>query len=57
MKGKVVLITGADGGLGRFVTEAFLDSGATAVGTSRKIQQSDFKRAGFAAMPADISKG
>jgi len=55
MKGKVVLVTGADGGLGLHVTQAFLDAGATVVGTSRKIQQSDFKSPGFTAMPADIS--
>ena len=42
MKGKVVLVTGANGGLGTYVTQAFLDAGATVIGTSRKIQQSDF---------------
>jgi NAD(P)-dependent dehydrogenase (short-subunit alcohol dehydrogenase family) len=26
MQGKVVLVTGADGGLGTFVTQAFLDA-------------------------------
>jgi len=36
MKGKVVLVTGANGGLGTYVTQAFLDAGATVVGTSRK---------------------
>src|SRR5437016_5281053 len=29
MNGKVVLVTGADGGLGTSVTQAFLDAGAT----------------------------
>jgi NAD(P)-dependent dehydrogenase (short-subunit alcohol dehydrogenase family) len=42
MKGKVVLVTGVNGGLGTYVTQAFLDAGATVVGTSRKIQPSDF---------------
>ena len=42
MQDKVVLVTGADGGLGKFVTQAFLDVGATVVGTSTKIQQSSF---------------
>jgi NAD(P)-dependent dehydrogenase (short-subunit alcohol dehydrogenase family) len=55
MKGKVVLVTGADGGLGRYVTQAFLHAGATVVGTSRKIQQSDFKDPNFTALPAEIT--
>jgi NAD(P)-dependent dehydrogenase (short-subunit alcohol dehydrogenase family) len=55
MKGKVVLVTGANGGLGTYVTKAFLDAGATVIGTSRKIQQSDFGSPGFTAVPAEIS--
>jgi len=55
MKGKVVLVTGASGGLGTYVTQAFLDAGATVVGTSRKIQQSDFNSPNFTAVPAEIS--
>ena len=55
MKDKVVLVTGANGGLGRYVTQAFLDAGATVVGSSRKIQQSDFARANFVAIPAELS--
>jgi len=55
MKGKIVLVTGANGGLGTYVTQAFLDSGATVIGTSRKIQQSDFSNPSFSAMPAEIS--
>ena len=50
MKGKVVLVTGANGGLGTYVTQAFLDAGATVVGTSRKIQQSDFNNPNFTAL-------
>jgi NAD(P)-dependent dehydrogenase (short-subunit alcohol dehydrogenase family) len=57
MDGTVVLITGAKGGLGRFVTERFLDAGATVVGTSRSIKQSDFTSDRFTAMPADFSSG
>lgn len=57
MKEKVVLITGANGGLGRFVTEGFLEAGTTVVGSSRKIQQSEFNHPGFTAMPAEISTG
>jgi NAD(P)-dependent dehydrogenase (short-subunit alcohol dehydrogenase family) len=55
MQGKVVLVTGADGGLGKFVTQAFLDAGSTVVGTSRKIQQSAFQNPRFVALPAEIS--
>jgi NAD(P)-dependent dehydrogenase (short-subunit alcohol dehydrogenase family) len=55
MKDKVVLVTGANGGLGTYVTQAFLDAGASVVGTSRKIQQSDFNNPHFTALPAEIS--
>jgi len=55
MHGKVVVVTGANGGLGTYVTQAFLESGATVVGTSRKIQQSDFSSPSFTAVPAEIS--
>ncbi len=55
MKGTVVLVSGASGGLGTYITQAFLETGATVIGTSRKIQQSDFTSAGFAAMPGEIS--
>src|SRR6266498_5633086 len=55
MKGKVVLVTGANGGLGTYVTQALLDAGATVIGTSRKIQQSDFNNLSFTALPAEIS--
>jgi NAD(P)-dependent dehydrogenase (short-subunit alcohol dehydrogenase family) len=55
MKDKVVLVTGANGGLGTFVTQAFLDAGATVVGTSRKIQQSQFRSPSFVAMAAELA--
>ena len=55
MEVRVVLVTGAEGGLGRYVTQAFLDAGATVVGTSRKIQQSDFSSPSFIALRAEIS--
>ncbi|MGC2194725.1 MAG: SDR family NAD(P)-dependent oxidoreductase [Terriglobales bacterium] len=55
MKGKVVLVTGANGGLGTYVTQAFLDAGAAVVGTSRKIEQSDFENPNFTALAAEIS--
>jgi NAD(P)-dependent dehydrogenase (short-subunit alcohol dehydrogenase family) len=55
MKGKVVLVTGANGGLGSHVTQALLDAGANVVGVSRKIQQSDFDSPAFTALPAEIA--
>jgi NAD(P)-dependent dehydrogenase (short-subunit alcohol dehydrogenase family) len=57
LEGKVSLITGAKGGLGSFVTEAFLAAGAKVVGVSRSIQASDFSHPEFAAMPAELSSG
>jgi NAD(P)-dependent dehydrogenase (short-subunit alcohol dehydrogenase family) len=56
MQGKVVLITGAKGGLGTDVTQAFLAAGATVVGTSRSIKQSDFAGSNFTAISADITR-
>jgi NAD(P)-dependent dehydrogenase (short-subunit alcohol dehydrogenase family) len=55
MHGKLVLVTGANGGLGTYVTQAFLDVGATVIGTSRKIQPSDFDHPNFSAIPGEIS--
>lgn len=55
MKGKIALVTGANGGLGSHVTKALLDAGAVVVGVSRKIQPSEFDSASFIALPAQIS--
>ena len=55
MKNKIVLVTGANGGLGTYVTEAFLRAGARVVGTARKIQTSDFAAGDFTAIPGDLS--
>ncbi|HUE55464.1 MAG TPA: SDR family NAD(P)-dependent oxidoreductase [Candidatus Udaeobacter sp.] len=56
MKDRVVLITGAKGGLGTHVTQRFLAAGATVVGTSRSIFQKDFSPPNFVALPADFTK-
>ncbi len=55
MKGKIVLVTGANGGLGRDVTQALLDAGATVVGTSRKIEAAAFNSDAFTAMPGELA--
>ena len=55
MKGKIALVTGANGGLGNYVTQALLDAGATVVGVSRKISQSDFDSPAFTALPGEIT--
>jgi NAD(P)-dependent dehydrogenase (short-subunit alcohol dehydrogenase family) len=55
LDGKTALITGAKGGLGSFVTEAFLAAGARVVGVSRSIQQTDFRQPEFVAMPMALS--
>jgi NAD(P)-dependent dehydrogenase (short-subunit alcohol dehydrogenase family) len=55
VKGKIGIVTGANGGLGSFVTQALLDAGATVVGVSRDIQQSKFSGPAFTALPSDLS--
>jgi 3-oxoacyl-[acyl-carrier protein] reductase len=55
MEGRIVLITGAKGGLGSFVTKRFLAAGANVVGTSRSIQQTDFTNPRFTAIALDFS--
>jgi NAD(P)-dependent dehydrogenase (short-subunit alcohol dehydrogenase family) len=52
---RVVLITGAKGGLGTSVTQAFLAAGATVAGSSKSIQDGDFSNPRFAAIPADLT--
>jgi NAD(P)-dependent dehydrogenase (short-subunit alcohol dehydrogenase family) len=54
-EGKVVLITGAKGGLGTYVTQRFLDAGATVIGVSRSISPADFPNDHFSAKPAELS--
>jgi NAD(P)-dependent dehydrogenase (short-subunit alcohol dehydrogenase family) len=55
MKDKVVFITGANGGLGTSVTEAFLKSGARVVGGSRRISAANFPQPNFDPLVIDFS--
>jgi len=57
LEGKVILVTGPQGGVGSFVTEAFLAAGAKVVGVSRSVKASDFGHPDFAAMAAELSSG
>jgi NAD(P)-dependent dehydrogenase (short-subunit alcohol dehydrogenase family) len=55
MSKRVVLISGAKGGLGGAVTRRFLDNGDTVVGASRSIRKSDFPTGDFLPAPTDFS--
>lgn len=52
---RVILVTGANGGLGAFVTKALLAAGDTVVGTSRSIQAFNFENPRFVAVPSDLT--
>ena len=54
---RVVLVTGAKGGLGTFVTNSFLEAGARVIGVSRSIAASDFPNPNFSAISSEISSG
>ena len=54
LSGKTVLITGAKGGLGTFVTQTFLGTGANVFGVSRSIQPQDFPHERFTAVQAEL---
>jgi len=56
MRDKVVLITGAKGGLGSFVTQRFLSAGAKVIGSSRSISQEDFPQPNFTPLAVDFTK-
>jgi NAD(P)-dependent dehydrogenase (short-subunit alcohol dehydrogenase family) len=56
MSEKVVLISGANGGLGTSITEAFLSTGANVIGASRKISASDFPQPNFEPFSGDFTK-
>jgi NAD(P)-dependent dehydrogenase (short-subunit alcohol dehydrogenase family) len=56
MPTNIALITGANGGLGTHVTHALLATGATVVGLSPNIKQSDFDHPNFFALPAALDR-
>jgi NAD(P)-dependent dehydrogenase (short-subunit alcohol dehydrogenase family) len=56
MTNKVVLITGANGGLGSSITRSFLVTGAAVTGVSNKISAAEFPQPNFTAIPADLTK-
>src|ERR1043165_4913250 len=55
LKDKIVWITGAKGGLGTFVTQAFLNAGARVVGISRAIRDADFPHPNFTAVEVELA--
>ena len=54
MPAKIILVTGANGGLGIHVTKALLEAGHTVIGLARRIQSSDFDHPHFTALPASL---
>ncbi len=55
LKDRVVLITGANGGLGTSVVEAFLAAGARVIGVSRALTDADRPHEGFLPMAAELT--
>ncbi len=55
MKGRIVFITGAKGGLGSVITETFLKQGAQVIGASRHISSANFPQPNFEAMTVDFT--
>ncbi len=56
MKTKTVLITGANGALGSFITQAFLKTGARVIGASLHISADAFASSNFEAVSLDLTR-
>jgi len=54
MTAKTALVTGANGGLGIHVTQAFLEAGYAVIGLAPKILQSDINHSNFTPLPAAL---
>src|ERR1041385_5125453 len=54
MNERIVLVTGAKGGVGASVTKAFLDTGDFVAGSARHITDADFPHPRFLGVPADL---
>jgi NAD(P)-dependent dehydrogenase (short-subunit alcohol dehydrogenase family) len=55
MSDRVIFITGANGGLGTFVTESFLQRGDKVIGASLHIESNAFPNSNFRAMSVDFT--
>jgi NAD(P)-dependent dehydrogenase (short-subunit alcohol dehydrogenase family) len=55
LQNKIVLVTGANGGLGTHVTQALLDAGATVAGLARKIDSAAFSSRSFTAFSGELA--
>lgn len=55
MPSKIALVTGANGGLGTYVTVALLDAGFLVTGLAPSIKPEDFDHPHFTALPAKLS--
>lgn len=56
LKDKSVLVTGATGGLGRAVAQAFVSAGARLYGAARKWKVEDVPSGGFTTIQADVTR-
>lgn len=56
MRDKIVLITGANGGLGTSITKSFLAVCASVTGVSNRISAADFPQPNFTPISADLTE-
>ena len=57
LEGQTILITGANGGLGRAVTRAFLEAGARVGGSAQSIRDDEFASPDFMAISGEVATG